>query len=272
MNDKQIRIALRNKVFRHYRLTPSALVLEEVGIRHGAARVDFLVVNGLLHGFELKSDRDNLSRLENQIQIFSSTLDRVTLVVGYRLVDKALRMVPEWWGVKLANLGKRGAIHFRDARTPKNNPCVEKEAVVKLLWQDQALQVLEELGADVGVGVSAAVSLLLRVERMKWSVKSLFISHFNSSLQKFRRIAGDAFFQFPCLAIERFKFFGQCLELFHKVSIAHFHTRRHTNVTAWVQAPALRLNFLPGSDLAQPRHVGILQLWEFFFQHLLAVT
>lgn len=151
MNDKQIRVALRNKVFRHYRLTPSALVLEEVGIRHGAARVDFLVVNGLLHGFELKSDRDNLSRLENQIQIFSSTLDRVTLVVGYRLVDKALRMVPEWWGVKLANLGKRGAIHFRDARTPKNNPCVEKEAVVKLLWQDQALQVLEELGADVGV-------------------------------------------------------------------------------------------------------------------------
>lgn len=151
MNDKQIRVALRNKVFRHYRLTPSALVLEEVGIRHGAARVDFLVVNGLLHGFELKSDRDNLSRLENQIQIFSSTLDRMTLVVGYRLVDKALRMVPEWWGVKLANLGKRGAIHFRDARTPKNNPCVEKEAVVKLLWQDQALQVLEELGADVGV-------------------------------------------------------------------------------------------------------------------------
>ena len=151
MNDKQIRVALRNKVFRHYRLTPSALVLEEVGIRHGAARVDFLVVNGLLHGFELKSDRDNLSRLENQIQIFSSVLDRVTLVVGYRLVDKALRMVPEWWGVKLANLGKRGAIHFRDARTPKNNPCVEKEAVVKLLWQDQALQVLEELGADVGV-------------------------------------------------------------------------------------------------------------------------
>jgi len=151
MNDKQIRVALRNKVFRHYRLMPSALVLEEVGIRHGAARVDFLVVNGLLHGFELKSDRDNLSRLENQIQIFSSVLDRVTLVVGYRLVDKALRMVPEWWGVKLANLGKRGAIHFRDARTPKNNPCVEKEAVVKLLWQDQALQVLEELGADAGV-------------------------------------------------------------------------------------------------------------------------
>jgi hypothetical protein len=151
MNDKQIRVALRNKVFRHYRLMPSALVLEEVGIRHGAARIDFLVVNGLLHGFELKGDTDNLNRLGNQIQIYSSALDRVTLVVGYRLADKALRMIPEWWGVKLASLGKRGGIHFRDARTPKNNPCVDKEAVVKLLWRNQALQVLEELGADEGV-------------------------------------------------------------------------------------------------------------------------
>jgi hypothetical protein len=151
MNDKQIRVAVYQKLFRHYSATPKTLVLEEVGLRHGAARVDFLVVNGILHGFELKSDRDNLIRLENQIPIYSSVLDRVTLIVGYRLADKALRIIPEWWGVKLASLGKRGGFYFRDARTPKNNPCIEKEAVVKLLWQNQALQVLEELGADAGV-------------------------------------------------------------------------------------------------------------------------
>jgi hypothetical protein len=151
MNDKQIREAAHQKLFHRYATTPNVLVLEEVGIRHGAARIDLLVVNGLLHGFELKSDKDNLIRLENQIPIYSSVLDRVTLIVGYRLADKALKIIPEWWGVKLASLGKRGGIQFRDARTPKNNPCVEKEAVVKLLWQNQALQVLEELGADAGV-------------------------------------------------------------------------------------------------------------------------
>jgi hypothetical protein len=151
MNDKQIRVAVYQKLFRRYSTKSNALVLEEIGIRHGAARIDFLVINGLLHGFELKSDKDNLSRLENQIQIYSSVLDRVTLVVGYRLADKALRMVPEWWGVKLVNSGKRGGIYFRDARTPKKNPSVDKNAVVKLLWQDEALQVLEELGADAGV-------------------------------------------------------------------------------------------------------------------------
>ena len=151
MNDKQIRAAVHQKLFRHFSATPNILVLEEVGLRHGAARVDFLVVNGMLHGFELKSDKDNLIRLENQIPIYSSVLDRVTLIVGYRLADKALRIIPEWWGVKLASLGTRGGIKFRDARTPKNNPRVEKEAVVKLLWQNQALQVLEELGADAGM-------------------------------------------------------------------------------------------------------------------------
>lgn len=151
MNDKQIRVAVHQKLFRRYSATPDAMILEEVGIRHGAARVDFLLVNGLLHGFELKSDKDTLRRLENQIPIYGSVLDRVTLVVGYRLADKALAMIPDWWGVKLASSGKRGAIQFRDARAPKNNPGVQKEALAKLLWQGQALDVLKELGADAGV-------------------------------------------------------------------------------------------------------------------------
>jgi hypothetical protein len=113
--------------------------------------VDFLIVNEILHGFELKSDRDSLYRLQNQIPIYNSVLDRVTLIVGYRLADRAMKMIPEWWGVKLASLGKRSGVHFHDARSPKNNPTIEKQSVVKLLWQNQALEVLKELGADEGV-------------------------------------------------------------------------------------------------------------------------
>ena len=151
MNDKQIRVAAHQKLFRRYSARPDILVLEEIGLRNSAARVDFLIVNEILHGFELKSDRDSLYRLENQIPIYNSVLDRVTLIVGYRLADRAMKMVPEWWGVKLASLGKRGGVHFHDARSPKNNPSIEKQSVVKLLWQNEALEVLKELGADAGV-------------------------------------------------------------------------------------------------------------------------
>jgi hypothetical protein len=151
MNDSQIRAAAYQKLFRRYSDKANIFILEEIGLRHGAARIDFLAVKDYLHGFELKSDKDSLIRLWNQIPIYSSVLDRVTIIVGYRLADKAMRMVPEWWGVKLARLGKRGGIHFHDARSPKNNPGLEKTALVKLLWQDQALQVLAELGADAGM-------------------------------------------------------------------------------------------------------------------------
>lgn len=151
INDTQIRAAVYQKLFRKYSTATDVSVLEEVGVRHGAARVDFLVVNGMLHGFELKSDRDTLIRLQNQIPIYSSVLDRVTLIVGYRLADDALKIIPDWWGVKLVSLGKRGALHFHDAKTAKNNPSIKIEALAQLLWRNQALQVLEELGAATGM-------------------------------------------------------------------------------------------------------------------------
>lgn len=151
MNDKRIRLALWQKILRRYLSLPNALVLEEIGIRHGTARVDFLLVNGLLHGFELKSDRDTLRRLERQAGIYNSVLDRMTLVVGFRHADSALRMIPQWWGVKLVSSGKRGGIHFHDARTPQDNPQLDKAAVVKLLWREDALQILTQLGLEAGM-------------------------------------------------------------------------------------------------------------------------
>ena len=142
---------MRKKLFCDFLSLPNVAVLEEVGIRHGSARIDFLVVNGLLHGFEVKSDLDTLRRLANQARNYNSALDRVTLIVGFRHADEAFRLIPEWWGVKLVAAGKRGGIHFHSARGPKNNPAVVPSAVVKFLWREEALQVLSELGADKGM-------------------------------------------------------------------------------------------------------------------------
>jgi hypothetical protein len=125
--------------------------LEELGIRHGAARVDLALINGSLHGFEVKSDRDSLTRLENQVRLFDSVFDRMTLVVGYRHAGVAIKMIPDWWGVKLADVGPRGAVRFSDARAPRNNPDVDKHFLVKLLWKSEALEILTVLGLQTGL-------------------------------------------------------------------------------------------------------------------------
>ena len=61
---------------------PQTLIVEELGIRQGAARVDVAVVNGSLHGYEIKSARDTLERLPKQSELYSSVFDTITLVTA----------------------------------------------------------------------------------------------------------------------------------------------------------------------------------------------
>jgi len=152
MNDSDIRTILKQELVRKYPKDKDTLILDELGIRHGAARIDLVVVNHQLHGYEIKSDLDSLKRLPDQIKAYSSIMDRVTLVVGYRHAYDALRMVPEWWGVRLAEMKKQtGTVVISGARPARNNPKVDLNAVVALLWRGEALAILEELGVAGGV-------------------------------------------------------------------------------------------------------------------------
>lgn len=151
MNDQDIRTVLKAELRRRYARDDNTLVLDELGIRHGAARIDLVVVNHRLHGYEIKSDRDSLRRLPHQIKAYSS-MDRVTLIVGYRHAYEALRMIPEWWGVRLAEAKKQsGTVVLSGARPARNNPKVDLDAAVALLWRGEALAILEEMGAAGGV-------------------------------------------------------------------------------------------------------------------------
>ena len=150
MNDNDLRAALLRRLDRRHSRDPETLILQELGLRHGAARVDVAVVNGALHGYELKSDRDSLGRLPRQARVYSSVLDRVTLVAGRRHVDEAMDLVPKWWGVQVAEIGPRGGVLFSSLRRAKHNPSQDILAVAKLLWREEALELLHQVGAAKG--------------------------------------------------------------------------------------------------------------------------
>jgi hypothetical protein len=151
MKDHHIRTALKRKVLaRHFR-DPETRVFDELALRHGSSRIDIAVVNGIVHGYELKSDQDTLKRLPHQIKVYNSVLDRITLVVGHRYADEAVQIVPQWWGIKIAEMGTRGAVHFFDVRKTRNNPLLDILAVSKLLWREEALNLLNEVGEVRGL-------------------------------------------------------------------------------------------------------------------------
>ena len=152
MNDRDIRIVLKEELLKKHAGDNDTLVLDELGIKHGTSRIDLVVINHQLHGYEIKSDLDSLKRLPDQIEAYNSVMDRVTLIVGYRHAYDALKMVPEWWGVRLAEMKKQsGTVVLSDARSARENPEVDLNAVVALLWRNEALAILEELGAASGV-------------------------------------------------------------------------------------------------------------------------
>lgn len=151
MKDIDVRRALYRKVLDEHRGQVDTVVLDELGLCQGAARIDVAVVNGRIHGFEIKSKCDTLGRLPQQAEIYSATLDQVTLVLHESHLSEALPLIPDWWGLKVAVGGSRGAVHFHQHRAARLNPGPDPVAIAGLLWADEAVAILARHGCDRGV-------------------------------------------------------------------------------------------------------------------------
>ena len=152
MIDKEIRIALKYSLEKQYSNTANTLIIDELGVGHGQARIDVAVVNGNLHGYELKSDKDTLHRLEKQANAYNKVFDRVTLVSAKKHVFKALKKIPDWWGIKIVECGASGSVRFHSIRAPKQNPSPDPVSVLELLWKKEALAFLNEIGVPTNLG------------------------------------------------------------------------------------------------------------------------
>ena len=77
--DRDIRKALLESLRSEHAEDPSTLILQELAVCDGSARVDVAVLNGSLAGFEIKSERDSLNRLESQIENYARCFDSLTI-------------------------------------------------------------------------------------------------------------------------------------------------------------------------------------------------
>mgnify|MGYP001101506704 CR=1 FL=1 len=145
MKDVDIRNILRDRLLAEHESDRDALVVEELGLCEGRSRVDLAVVNGSIHGYEIKSDRDTLARLQRQCEIYARCFDAITLVVGAKHLAPASAMIPECWGLILARESDDG-VTLETLRTSQRNRCVSPDVVVQLLWRDEAAGLLSSLG------------------------------------------------------------------------------------------------------------------------------
>jgi hypothetical protein len=148
MNGFELRAHLKASLRTDGTAGAGALLIEELGLRHGRARIDLALVNGAINGFEIKSEHDSLRRLDRQVFVYNTVLDHVTLVLAPTHVSRANGAIPAWWGVPVAHHSEPRAVEFERVRDPEVNPLVDPVAQAKLLWRTEVLELLAELGVQ----------------------------------------------------------------------------------------------------------------------------
>lgn len=138
-SDKLIRPFLLEKLSHIYHNEPTAY-LQEFEIANTGTRADLVVANGILHGYEVKSDIDSLTRLPKQIDGYNAVFDKVTLVVGTRHLYHAIRVIPDWWGIDVVVSETNKKVCISTLRESENNP---DPNIAKILGLLSKLELLE---------------------------------------------------------------------------------------------------------------------------------
>lgn len=138
--------AIRAALVTHLRgqLRASDVLIEELGIEHGSARVDVALASDALVGYEIKSDFDTLDRLARQMHTYHRVFDRLTIVTTEAFVGEVEALLPNWWGIFVAK-GTDNQITLSERRTASAHERQETESIAALLWRDEAYALMLEL-------------------------------------------------------------------------------------------------------------------------------
>lgn len=148
LRDTHIRKAAKALLLAHAGSCPDTRIVEELGLSHGAARIDIAVINGHIRGIEIKAETDTLSRLPRQVSAYGRVVDLATLIAAERHIDTAAALLPGWWGIVEARKTGKGTVAFRRRRDEKVNRSLDPMTLARLLWHAEVAQLLRQLGAD----------------------------------------------------------------------------------------------------------------------------
>jgi hypothetical protein len=181
ISEQAIRELVKAKIPRLIRNVSQALLIEEMEVCAGRARIDIAVIADYLLGIEIKGPKDDVARLPNQVKAYSQCFDRVVLIVHQTLAPKALPLIPSWWGVVIGEQ-KGCRIGYSFERRPEANPSLNLDSLLALLWREEIVSMFSEF---VGEPASAKAS--------KKKLRAELISQFarptlhSASLQKLRQ-------------------------------------------------------------------------------------
>lgn len=136
LDDKSIRTSLID--YLGNKKPRPKLIVEELGVHNGNTVADVVAIYDSLHGFEIKGEGDNVSRIRRQSHYYNLSFPKLTLVTTLNHLEWAKRHLPEFWGILLAKETDKG-INLTYKRAARNNPLFSKELSLLMLWREELL-------------------------------------------------------------------------------------------------------------------------------------
>jgi hypothetical protein len=145
MRDRHIRAALVDYLRER---DPTAAVLHELPLYRGARRADVACVNGVLAGYEIKSEVDSLARLGGQADEYSRIFEYMTVVIAPQHLRSIRRRIDNRWGIWTVHASGT-ELAFLQVRQPRRNSRLDKHRLGRLLWKPECLRILRTHGINV---------------------------------------------------------------------------------------------------------------------------
>jgi hypothetical protein len=157
---------------------PHAETVYELWVPRSYERADVAVIGPTMDGFEIKTARDTLRRLPRQAAAYARLFDRCYVVLADRHVERAMGILPSWWGVMV--IRGETAPEFERIREADVNHDVDPETLVRLLWRDEVHAALCAFGAPPEPGTGrfrmwAQLLDLVEVDVLKTAVREALI-------------------------------------------------------------------------------------------------
>ncbi|KKJ82437.1 hypothetical protein NG20_03715 [Bacillus subtilis] len=149
LKDIDLRRSLLDVLYTEWENEQDTRIVNEMGILYGKSRVDVAVINGIRHGYEIKSESDTLIRLPSQISHYNLVFNRMTIVVSKNYLDQVKELVPKWWGI-IVVYNNKGIPRLKRVRKGRENKKLDPMSISQLLWKEEALDILKEKGLQRG--------------------------------------------------------------------------------------------------------------------------
>ena len=137
---------MRQILFEHYESRGKRLRFFEEFCFGRKTRADaLLVTEEEMIGFEFKSDKDTLNRLEHQVHDYERYCDRNYLVTGQKFREKAPDEIPEHWGIYCVYLDDGETLQLECIRKAQpNSKRMRLHNQLRILWRSELIPIIRK--------------------------------------------------------------------------------------------------------------------------------